>query len=393
MKRRSNHVYFIALIMIVLGVLLQGLLLSGHIPFLHSSTFEAEAVPYEQYQTAVASRDEHATPIIRPSRPTFQTGIIFPQWGTNAYDSTDQNWLIGLNDIANQTNAQWIELPINLYQSTVSSTQVTVSATTPTPEAVATGIRTAMAMHYHVFVVPLLSSGSPGTLNWSGSIQFSSFQQTQQWFDSYWLALQPYVIAAARTGAEELAIGTEFEKLQSAPAPLWNQLISRVQQIYHGKLTYDMNWSSLYLYPNATSVPSWMSNPSLSTIGVSVYIPLTDTPQRLDPALLPALWHEKIGTLLDSFSIQLKKQVFISEIGYRDSAFALYRPWQRDAQAQAEPPDPQEQAAAYDAALTNVITDAHITGVYFWAWSIPLFQPNWKLAAKILNKWYSSPRA
>ena len=388
MKRRSKHVYFIAFILMVLGVLIQGLLLSGHIPLVHLSQFRSHAtpLPFQQYQTVVASRDQNTTPVLRMQRPNFQTGMIFPQWGTNAYDSTDKNWQVGLNDIENQTSAQWIELPINLYQSSVTSTQVTVSDMTPTPNAVATGIRTAQARYYHVFIVPLLSVG--GTLTWSGSIQFSTTQQMQQWFDSYWQALQPYVVAAAQAGAEELAIGTELEKLQLAPAPLWNQLIERVHQIFPGKLTYDLNWSSLYY-----QIPPWMHNPLLAAVGVSVYIPLTDRPQRLDPAILPGLWQEKIGKLLDSFSIQLTKHVFISEIGYRDSAFALYRPWERDAQAQAEPVDPEEQAAAYDAALMNVIVDPHIIGVYFWAWSVPLFEPNWKPAAKILYKWYTSPQA
>ena len=388
MKRRSKHVYFIAFILMMLGVLLQGLLLSGHIPFVHLSQFRSHAtpLPFQQYQTVVASRDQNTTPVLRMQRPNFQTGMIFPQWGTNAYDSTDKNWQVGLNDIENQTSAQWIELPINLYQSSVTSTQVTVSDMTPTPNAVATGIRTAQARYYHVFIVPLLSVG--GTLTWSGSIQFSTTQHMQLWFDSYWQALQPYVVAAAQAGAEELAIGTELEKLQLAPAPLWNQLIERVHQIFPGKLTYDINWSSLYY-----QIPPWMHNPLLTAVGVSVYIPLTDTPQRLDPAILPGLWQEKIGKLLDSFSIQLTKQVFISEIGYRDSAFALYRPWERDTQAQAQPADPEEQAAAYDAALMNVIVDPHIIGVYFWAWSVPLFEPNWKPAAKILYKWYTSPQA
>ncbi len=388
MKRRSKHVYFIAFILMMLGVLLQGLLLSGHIPFVHLSQFRSHAtpLPFQQYQTVVASRDQNTTPVLRMQRPNFQTGMIFPQWGTNAYDSTDKNWQVGLNDIENQTSAQWIELPINLYQSSVTSTQVTVSDMTPTPNAVATGIRTAQARYYHVFIVPLLSVG--GTLTWSGSIQFSTTQHMQLWFDSYWQALQPYVVAAAQAGAEELAIGTELEKLQLAPAPLWNQLIERVHQIFPGKLTYDINWSSLYY-----QIPPWMHNPLLAAVGVSVYIPLTDRPQRLDPAILPGLWQEKIGKLLDSFSIQLTKQVFISEIGYRDSAFALYRPWERDTQAQAQPADPEEQAAAYDAALMNVIVDPHIIGVYFWAWSVPLFEPNWKPAAKILYKWYTSPQA
>jgi hypothetical protein len=371
----------------VLGVLLQGLLLSGHIPFVHRSSFLAHPAPVEQYQTEVAVRDQSAILEARMHRPNFQTGMIFPQWGTNAYDSSDSNWQIGLHDIAYQTGAQWIELPINLYQSSVYSTQVSISEITPTPDAVAAGISKARAMNYHVFIVPLLSVG--GILTWSGSIQFSTIQHTQQWFDSYWQAYQPYVIAAAQAGAEELAIGTEFEKLQSAPADLWNQLIDRIHKIFPGKLTYDMNWSSLY-----NPIPSWMiHNPSLSAMGISVYIPLTDIPKRLDPALLPELWQEKIGKLLDSFAVQIRMPVFISEIGYRDSAFALYRPWERDARAQAEPVDHEEQAAAYNAALTNTIADPHIIGIYFWAWSVPLFEPNWKPAARVLYMWYTSPQA
>lgn len=390
MKKRSNHVYFISFILMVLGLLLQAVLLSGHIPFIHLSQFRTHAkpLPYQQYQTVVALRDQNMTPVLRMKRPAFQTGVIFPQWGTNAYDSTDTNWQVGLKDIENQTSAQWIEIPVNLYQSSYTSTQVTVSDITPTPDAVAAGIRTARSKYYHVFIVPLLSVG--GTLTWSGSIQFSTTKQMQQWFDSYWLALEPYVEVAAQAGADQIAIGTELEKLQRAPASLWNQLIERVRQIFPGKLTYDMNWSSLY---DPTLTPAWMQNPSLYALGVSVYIPLTDTPQRLDPTILPVLWQEKIGKLLDSLSIQLSKQVFISEIGYRDSAYALYRPWERDAEAQSEPPDPVEQAGAYDAALTNVIADQHIGGIYFWAWSVPLFEPNWKPAAQVLNKWYTSPQA
>ncbi|MGZ3626576.1 MAG: glycoside hydrolase family 113 [Ktedonobacteraceae bacterium] len=400
MKKRSSRVYFISFILMVLGLLLQGLLLSGHIPFVHLSQFRTQAkpLPYQQYQTVVASRDEQMTPVLRMQRPTFQTGIIFPQWGTNAYDTTDKNWQIGLNDIGTQTSAQWIEIPVNLYQSSITSTQVGVSATTPTPDAVAAGIRTAHSKYYHVFIVPLLSAGPDVTYNWSGSIKFSNTQQMQEWFDSYWQALQPYVVASAQAGADEMSIGTEFEKLQQAPASLWNQLIDRVHQIFRGKLTYDMNWSSLYLYLDPTThsstLPSWMHNPSLDAIGVSVYIPLTDSQQRLDPGILPGLWHEKIGTLLDFLSTQLAKQVLISEIGYRDGDFALYEPWVRDlTKLQNETPDPQEQAAAYDAALSNVVADKHIEGIYFWAWSIDLFEPNWKPAAKILYKWYTSPLA
>jgi len=117
---------------------------------------------------------------------------------------------------------------------------------------------------------------------------------------------------------------------------------------------------------------------------------LTDTPQRLSPERISVLWREKIKTLLDTFAIEVKKPVIISEIGYRNSAYALYLPWHRDAQAAAEPVDPTEQAAAYNAALLYAIGDSHISGIFFWAWSMPLFAPNWLPASKILHKWYTS---
>ena len=386
MKRRSYRVYILSLILMLSGILFQALLIGGHIPFFHLSSLHPRSPAALAYATRVAERDLNASPEVHLRRPTFQTGMIFPQWGTNAYDTTDTNWQIGLHDIATQTGAQWIELPINFYQTSVTSTQVTTTAITPTPQAMAAGISAARAKHFQVFVVPLLSAG--GTLTWSGSIQFANPGLLQAWFDSYWQALKPYAIAAAQAGAEQLAIGTEFEKLQYIQPSYWNQLIERVHQVFPGQLTYDMNWSSLY-----NPIPSWMSSPLLTTIGVSEYIPLTDTQQRLDPAILPSLWRANIEKLLDALAQKIGHPVIISEIGYRDSAYALYRPWQRDAIAQAEPPDTQEQAAAYDAALRDVLTDKNITGIYFWAWSVPLFQPNWKPAAKVLFKWYTSPYA
>ena len=377
--RRLAVASFVSLLVLSAGC--QGLSISGHNPFprlasLHTNHMNASDVV----------RDQSTNTVIQMHRPDFQTGVVFPQWGSTAYTSDDPNWQTGLKDIQNQTAAQWIELPINFYQSSITSTQVMVIERTPTPEAVATGIRIAKAKNYHVFVAPLLTVEGP--LSWSGSIKFNSLQQTQSWFESYWQAYKPYVAAAAQAGADELSIGTEFELLQGAPASLWNRLINQAHEIFPGKLTYGINWSSLY-YP----LPTWLHNHYLTTVGVSVYNPLTDVRERLDPAILPKLWQEKIQKMLDSLATQVGKPVIISEIGYRNSVYALYHPWQRDAQAQAEPPDPQEQAAAYDAALMNVIVDPHIIGIYFWAWSVPMFEPNWKPAARILHKWYTSPKA
>src|SRR5262249_12130909 len=158
-----------------------------------------------------------------------------------------------------QTAAQWVEMPINLYQTSVTSTQVMTTALAPTVRALVEGIHEARARSYHVFVVPLLTAG--GTLPWSGAVHFATLDELQAWFASYWQALRPFAVAAAQAGAEQLAIGTELEQLQAAPAFCWHQLLARVHAAFAGRLTYDLNWTSLY-----KPLPTWLGDPLLSMI-------------------------------------------------------------------------------------------------------------------------------
>jgi len=215
MRPRRYRVYAVTFVLMALGVLSQWFLLNGHIPFSRSARIHSRSgleVPggmEGQRGSWASGRNEDPGAEIRPRRPEFQTGVIFPQWGANAYSAADPNWQIALKDIQQQTGAGWIELPINFYQSSITSTQVMTTTQTPTVEAVAAGIHTARAKGYHVFVIPLLSVEEADILSWSGSIQFASQQQTQAWFDSYWQAFQPYVVASAQAGADELAPGIQ----------------------------------------------------------------------------------------------------------------------------------------------------------------------------------------
>jgi len=354
------------LLLIALGVSFEWLMLTNSSP-----------------QSVIAAiRGPLPPPVIHYQRPTFQMGVVFPQWGADAYSASNHNYAFGLGEIQQQTAARWVEIPVNLDQTTPNSTQVGAVSYTPTPQSVYDGIRTAHKMGYRVFVVPLLSVGKN---IWSGYVHLSSAAETQAWFESYWRAYAPYIAAAQRAGADQLAIGTEFTMLEQAPPSLWNTLIARAHAVFHGRLTYDMNWSTLDAQP-----PSWMLNPALTTIGVSEYLSLAPNRQRLDPALMPGLWKQIVRRRLDQLALRLGKQVFISEIAYRNSADTGYYPFVATTTA---PADPVEQAAAYNAALQNAIADPLIGGIYFWGWSIPNFGPNWLPAAQTMRHWYTSPLA
>ena len=355
-----------ALLLMALGVSLEWLMLTNTSP-----------------QSAVAViRGPLPPPVVDYQRPAFQTGIVFPQWGADGYSPSNHNFAFGLGEIQQQTASRWVETPINLAQPSISSTQVSAVSYTPTPQSVYDGILTAHRMGYHVFIVPVLSVGQGA---WSGYVHFSNPADTQAWFASYWQAYAPYVAAAQRAGAEQVSLGTEFTMLEQASPSLWNTMIARAHAIYHGRLTYDMNWSTLDSPP-----PSWMLNPALTAIGVSEYISLSATSQRLDPSLMPGLWRQIVRRRLDALALRLGKQVVISEIAYRNSTDTAYYPFKSTTKAA---PDPAEQAAAYNAALQNSVADPLIAGIYFWGWSIPTFQPNWLPAAQTMRRWYTSPLA
>ena len=314
-------------------------------------------------------------------RPAFQRGIVYPQWYSDGYGVNDTTWQQGVSTIKTQTGAQWIEIPVLFAQATSSSTTIQPSASAPSIQSFSEGIERARSLGYKVFFVPLMQVNEPG--GWSGSITFHTPALQQAWFNSYWNAILPYVSVAASLHVEQMAIGTELQSLQQvAPDVLWNQLIGRIHSVFQNKLTYDMNWSSL-----ALSMPAWLRNASLTYIGVSTYIPLLDKSGRVDPQAMPALWQMKIKTQLDALAVRIGKQVLITEIGYRNSSDALYHTWEANTKAKA---DPQEQAGAYDAALTNVFSDAHIAGTFFWGWDdVGRFAISGQPATHVLLKWYA----
>jgi hypothetical protein len=362
--KRSFSAVVSALLALSLGVSLEWILLTGSTP---QAVYKASIPPTP-------------TPVIGSLPLNFQTGVVFPQWGTTAYSVTNGNFIYGLKEIHEQTGARWVQIPITLYQSDFRTTHLDPSEQTVTPESLAEGVRAAHARGYKVFVAPLLTVGATG---WAGDIRLRNKRDTSAWFDNYFQSLQPYLQVATQEHVEQFALGTEYEALESQSSDLWNTLIDRAHTVYPGVLTYDMNWTAALKPPQ-----DWMTNPNLSYLGVSVYRPLTTRPAPRDADGLTTLWQYKIGDVLDTLSVKSGKPIVVSEIGYRNSADALYQPWQWKSSA---PADPDLQAAAYEAALQNMIRDPYIVGAFFWGWSVPAFAPNWLPAAQVLHRWYTLP--
>jgi len=332
--------------------------------------------------TSVAKTTTTTSTLCSSTQRDFETGVAFPQWNPTGYGKSDNKWLTELPEMRKQTAACWVEMPILFSQSSLISTIITPGATMPPVASFAYGIQFAHKQGLHVFVTPHVRVD--GSQSWAGAIHFSSDIQEQDWFANYWQALKPYAVAAAQEGAEQFAIGTEEEWLQeNAPAELWNGLIANMRNVFPGKLTYDMNWSSVEQQPQ-----SWMRNPDLNMIGVSSFFPLVDTPEHVDPSQIPSLWATRAKGPLDALAIKLGKPVILSGIGYRNSSDALYQPW---VPTSSFPVDPEEQAAACGAVLTNILSDQHILGSFFWGWDdVEALSLRGTRAPQVIQRYYQS---
>ncbi len=315
-------------------------------------------------------------------RPDLERGIIYPRFNQNSYGTADSTWQNGIQTIQAQTGATWLEIPTVFSQATSYSTNVGTGPNTPSLSAFTSGILRAHSLGYRVFFVPLSKVNVLG--DWAGTIQFSTQSQEQAWFDNYWNALKPYAIAAQENGVEQMSIGTELVWLEhNAPDALWNGLIAHVQSVFKGTLTYDMNWwRSLYQPP-----ASWLRNPALSMIGVSEYVSIVNSSEHVASDAMVGLWRDNVRNLIDSFSIQIGKKMIISEIGYRDTFDTFYNPYNAHSSA---PVDTADQAAAYDAALSNIFADQYIAGVFFWGWdNVGRLGIAGKPAVQVVHKWYT----
>lgn len=357
-------------VLVAAGIAVEAVLITGGVP----------------WTLAESGSATHPLPVLRlavetPARPAFEAGVVFPQWGRSAYGPQDGNWALGLREIRRETRADWVEMTVNFRQPTLRST--TIQATqrlTPTPSAVAAGIRQAHRDGFRVFLVPLVTVGTAP--HWAGGIMPLGAAHARAWFRGYGNAFLPYVRAAASAHVDQVAIGTELAKLERAPSPYWEGLLRRIRRVYRGPLTYDRNHASA-----DTALSAWMRSPLLTTLGISTWYPVSPAAAGSTQAGLDGAWRRMAERHLNRVSRRLGKQVFVSEIGYRSNADCLVQPYRWSSRA---PFDPACQADAYWAALKDLSTDPHVRGVFVWAWSVPYFQPNNLPGAAVLRRWFTA---
>jgi len=151
----------------------------------------------------------------------------------------------------------------------------------------------------------------------TGKINMETEAEWQELENSYANFILEYAQVAQTTHADLFCIGTELETFVAKRPEFWPALISKVRDIYYGKLTYASNWNEY------TKTPFW---DQLDYIGIDAYFPLSDeeTPTVED---CKDGW-QPYKSEIKAYSEQFNKPVLFTEFGYRSIDFTAKAPWE-----------------------------------------------------------------
>lgn len=299
----------------------------------------------------------------------YQKGMSVPSWKQNEY--LNDSVLISLTELLN-LGATHIVLTPTWYQRTKTSNEIYPTQSTPSDSAIRQITINAHQLGYKIILKPHLDTED-------GSFREDiNPQQFQRWFSYYTNFVLHYLAIAQELSIEQFCIGTELRKLSHRAE--WKILIDTIRKVYSGKLTYAANWDE---YPQ---VVFWKY---LDYIGIDAYFPLAESREATIEEYLENfdLWLSQI----DNFQSRCRKNIIITEIGFRSIKGSGWRPYDWQLQGIM---DEQSQADAYQTILETLSRKSWLAGIYFWKWDPILkydslgYSPYQKKASEVIKKFW-----
>ena len=222
--------------------------------------------------------------------------------------------------------------------------------------------------------------------SWTGDVNFSEEKLWQEWQGSNEKYILLFAEIAERQKVPLFCIGTEWKKTVVKREKYWRSLISKVREIYSGKLVYAANWDEY------ETVPFW---DALDYIGINAYFPLInkDVPKVDD---LKLAWKKKEKEI-SNFSSRKKRKVIFTEFGYMSVENCAHQTWVLEKNRKECVYSEEAQANALDALYSSFYKKKYWAGSFLWKWYPNEFAgdrmkkdytPQGKKAEQILKKWF-----
>ncbi|RZW38010.1 MAG: hypothetical protein EX263_14270, partial [Flavobacteriaceae bacterium] len=219
-------------------------------------------------------------------------------------------------------------------------------------------IKIARSAGFKVFLKPHIWIDQPIDGKWRNYIYPESEPDWEIWQQHYTDFILRYAKIAALSDTDMFCIGTELSRLAVEKPLFWTDLISKIRQIYKGKLTYAANWNKTY-----KEITFW---DQLDVIGIQAYFPLTKTEFPSVDEI--AMGWDKYITNMATLSNTYNKQIVFTELGYKSTSGSAIHPW-----AWAEDPlntdktiSEETQANCYKAFFKTIWPQQWFAGVHIW---------------------------
>ena len=189
----------------------------------------------------------------------------------------------------------------------------------------------------------------------TGNMKMPTEEDWEKLEASYEKFILLYAELAEETQSDIYCIGTELKTFVDERPEFWGNLIQKVKQVYHGKLTYAANWDEY------AKTPFWSE---LDYIGVNAYFPLCEkqnpTVETLTKGWKP--WKDKMKQL----SKHVDKPILFTEFGYRSMDFTGKKPWLVD--RNQERVNLEAQARATQVLFDEFWDEDWFAGGFVWKW-------------------------
>lgn len=218
---------------------------------------------------------------------------------------------------------------------------------------------------------------------WIGDFTLETEEDWKTWEKEYTDYVLSYAKIADEQKVELFCIGTELKQVVLKRPLFFQELISKVRQVYTGKITYAANWD------NVNAVNFWKE---LDYIGIDAYYSLSNKKEPTVDELINS-W-EPIKSEINQLSKLNNKSILFTEYGFESCDYNTKNTWGSEG---VHPVNEQAQANAYEAFYRSFYSENWFAGGFLWKWHLTdrtmrnkptAFTPQDKKSEPTILRWF-----
>jgi hypothetical protein len=272
--------------------------------------------------------------------------------------------------------ANAVALNFPFYMTSLTSSDPTSGAGTPSPARIAALTMLARGMGLQVQLRPYLSEANFPPPDWRGMI---APKNLRAWFTNYLTFLRPYLVVAGSTGVTSFCIAAELTSMLNY-LNYWIPLVNRAKSIFGGEIIFSENFP-----PPLETLPG-------TELGWDAYTPVVLSSDA--QATVANLTKGDLANYQSPGFQATPEQTTLEEVGISAVSKAYLTPWMTPSNVGFPQGAPIMRfiQTNWFAAACNAFWTLHMKGIYFWVLYLAEFSPT-ENDSSLYPNWMDTPTA